>query len=213
MLGPSDRSSAARLGARASISVVLVGVVYAVVLAFGMWHHGLSEPIADPVLAVMELLTIASAVPILMVFVALRALAPAAERARSTVALGSAALFACTTVGVHLFELTAGRRTGSRGLVWPSISYTFELLAWDLLLGFALVLAAVALRPDTTATRARRWLAVTGALCLLGTIGPVIGNMRVQLIGVFGYAVLLPITAGMLAAWFGRESRGGHAPR
>ncbi len=201
------------MGTRAAIAVVLVGITYAAVLAFGMLRHGLSEPIADPVLAVMELLTIASTVPILLLFVALRATVASNRRRLATWALGFAVPFALATVGVHLFELTAGRRTGSGGLVWPSTSYAIELLAWDVLLGLALLLAAAALRSDTTATRARRWLAVTGALCLLGILGPVIGSMRVQLIGVFAYAVLLPITAGTLAAWFGRESPGRRAPR
>lgn len=194
--------SPSRTGERAGRAVVLVGVAYALVLAFGMWRHGLSEPIADPVLAVMELLTIASAVPILLLFVALRAAAPQAGRARATVALVFAALFAATTVGVHLFELTLGRRLGTRRLVWPSTSYAIELLAWDLLLGGALVCAALALRDHAGAARVRRWLALTGALCLLGIIGPVIDDMRVQFIGVFGYAVLLPVTAWLLARWF-----------
>lgn len=203
----------ARAGSRAATAVVLVGVAYAIVLAVGMRRHGLSEPIADPVLAVMELLTIASAVPILLLFVALRAAAPPAGRAHATRALACAALFAVTTVGVHLFELTVGRRIGSRGLVWPSTSYAVELVAWDLLLGLALVWAAAALATDARATRVRRWLALTGTLCLVGIAGPAIGDMRVQLIGVLGYAVLLPVTAWMLAAWFGRGSPGRRAPR
>lgn len=203
----------AALGARAANAVVLVGITYVAVLGLGMLRHGLSEPITDPVLAVMELLTIASAVPTLLLFVALRATVAADRRGVATWALGFAALFALATVGVHLFELTAGRRMGSRGLVWPSTSYAIELLAWDLLLGLALVSAAAALRAEETARRVRRWLAITGALCLAGIAGPVLGNMRVQLVGVFGYAVLLPITAWMLAAWFGRAWPGGRAAR
>lgn len=198
-----------RMGARAATAVVIVGVAYAIVLAVGMRRHGLSEPIADPVLAVMELLTIASAVPILLLFVAVRADAPPAGRAHATRALVCAALFAVTTVGVHLFELAVGRRVGSRGLVWPSASYAVELVAWDLLLGLALVWAAAALATEARAARARRWLALTGTLCLVGLAGPAIGDMRVQLIGVLGYAVLLPVSAWSLATWF----RGGTGAR
>jgi hypothetical protein len=195
------------------MAVVFVGVAYAVVLAFGMVRHGFSDPITDPVLALMELLTIASAVPILLLFVALRATVTAGRRRLATRALGFASLFALATVGVHLFELTAGRRLGTRGLVWPSTSYAIELLAWDLLLGLALACAAGALRREERAERASRWLAVTGALCLAGTAGPLLGSMRVQLIGVFGYAVLLPVTAWMLSAWFGREWLERRAPQ
>jgi hypothetical protein len=210
VLDSTDRAPAARLparlGTRAGVAVVIVGGAYAAVLACGMVRHGLSEPIADPVLAVMELLTIASAVPILLLFVALRATTGAASRPSATLALGSAALFSLTTVGVHLFELTLGRRMGARGLVWPSTSYAIELFAWDLLLGVALILAAQSLRADASAARVRRWLALTGVLCIVGIIGPVIGNMRVQRVGVLGYAVLLPITAWRLAVWW-RDGR------
>lgn len=183
-----------------------VGITYAVVLAVGMARHGLAEPIADPILAIMELLTIASALPLLALFVALHACAEPARRHWATLALCCAAGFAFATIGVHLVELTVGRATGRHGLVWPSTTYAIELFAWDLLLGLALVLAAGALPADQGSLRLRAWLRVTGALCLAGLIGPLVGNMRLQLVGVLGYAVLLPIVAWMLTGWFRAEA-------
>ena len=50
-----------------------------------------------------------------------------------------------------------------------------------------------------------RWgLLATGALCLAGTVGPVVGDMRLQLVGVLGYAVLLPVVSFLLARLFAR---------
>jgi len=40
------------------------------------------------------------------------------------------------------------------------------------------------------AASARRTLFVCGVLCRLGTVGPVVGSMHLQLVGVAGYAVL-----------------------
>lgn len=194
--------TAAQLGARSGAAVATVGIVYAVVLAVGMARHGLSEPIADPVLATMELLTIASALPLLALFVALHASAEPAGRLWSTLALCFAAMFAFATIGVHVVELTVGRAAGRHGLVWPSATYAIELFAWDLLLGLALVLAACALPADQASRRLRFWLRVTGALCLAGLVGPFAGDMRLQFVGVLGYAVLLPIVAWMLTGWF-----------
>ena len=182
------------------------------VLAVGMARYGLSEPIADPILAIMELLTVASALPLLSLFVALHACAEPAERLWATLALCFAAMFAFATIGVHLVELTSGRASGSHGFVWPSATYAIELFAWDLLLGLALVLAARAVPADQTSQRLRHWLRVTGALCLTGLVGPFVGNMRLQLVGVFGYAVLLPIVAWMLTGWFRAEGRRHHRP-
>jgi hypothetical protein len=43
-------------------------------------------------------------------------------------------------------------------------------------------------------------------LCLLGTVGPVAGDMRLQLVGVAGYAVVLPVAAFLLARVFAPSS-------
>ncbi|NBF39675.1 MAG: hypothetical protein GVY14_04610 [Spirochaetes bacterium] len=62
-------------------------------------------------------------------------------------------------------------------LEWPSTLYAVELLAWDVYLGLALVLAAPVFTGSGRRARARRALAVTGVLCLLGGIGLIVGNM------------------------------------
>ncbi|MFN0098942.1 MAG: hypothetical protein ACKVS7_09735 [Gemmatimonadaceae bacterium] len=194
--------TATQLGARSGVAVVVVGIAYAIVLAAGMARHGLSEPIADPILAIMEVLTIASALPLLALFIALHASAEPARQLWGTLSACFAAMFAFATTGVHLVELTSGRATGSHGLVWPSATYAVELFAWDFLLGLALVLAARALPATERARRLRLCLRATGGLCLAGLIGPLVGDMRMQLVGVFGYAVLLPIVAWLLTGWF-----------
>jgi hypothetical protein len=194
--------TASQLGTRSSLAVVVVGVAYAAVLGAGMARHGLSEPIVDPILAVMELLTIVSALPVLGLFVALHASTTAERRLWATLATGFAAMFACATMGVHVVELTAGRALGRPGLVWPSVPYAVELFAWDFLLGLALVAGAAAVGPTPAARRLTVWMRATGAACLAGLIGPVVGEMRLQLIGVFGYAIMLPIVAWMAMGWF-----------
>jgi hypothetical protein len=79
-----------------------------------------------------------------------------------------------------------------------------------LLLGLALVLAAHALPDDPRSRRLRHSLSVTGALCLAGLIGPFVGDMRLRFIGVFGYAVVLPIVAWMSVGWFRAPERLDH---
>lgn len=197
-----------RLGRRSALLVLAVGIAYAAVLAVGMARHGLTEPITDPILMMMELLTIASALPILGVFVAIHAAAPPSGRPAAMLGLLLAAMFACATVGVHVVELTAGRAMERPGLVWPSVPYAIELVAWDLLLGLALLFAGHALARTTSARHLVLGLRTTGALCVAGLIGPLAGNMRLQLVGVAGYAVLLPLVAWRLARWFSSSPRG-----
>ena len=200
--------TASRIGSLAGAAVVAVGLAYVIVLALGFARHGFSEPIADPILAVMELLTLASVLPLVLLAVAILFVAPEGARVWGVLAVCFIVMFAAATSGVHIVELTAGRQLGSTGLVWPTATYAIELLAWDLFLGMALVFMASALDPNVAPRWLRRIVQITGALCLAGLIGPAVGNMRLQLIGVFGYAVMLPVAAYGLARWL-RHSSGG----
>jgi uncharacterized membrane protein YccC len=116
---------------------------------------------------------------------------------------------------VHFPELTAGRQIGDAGIVWPSRAYAAELLAWDVFLGVALVALAATFDRAGAQARIRRVMAVCGWLCLVGIVGPVVGNMRLQLIGVFGYGVVLPALAFLLMRHFtvARTAEGSSASR
>lgn len=195
--------SSNRLGYWSALAMVLIGIAYALALAAGFAMHGFEEPIADSVLAVMELLTLLSAVPLVVLMAALLGRATPDRKTHAVVALAFMTIFAGLTAAVHFTALTAGRQAGSSGIVWPSSTYAVELLAWDLFLGLSLVFAAPVLGAGTERL-ARQGLYASGALCLVGLIGPATGNMRLQLIGVAGYALVLPLTCVALAGVFRR---------
>lgn len=186
-----------RVGSWSAAAVALVGVAYAVVLAVGIRGAG-DAPIGDPILAIMELLTLASALPLLVLVAALHARARAEHRLAGVVALAFATLFAGTTSAVHFVGLTAGRQAGGGLLAWPSTAYALELLAWDVFLGVALLAAAATVEGPGAARQARRAMVLCGVLCLAGTVGPAVGDLRLQRVGVFGYAVVLPVAAWLL---------------
>lgn len=190
------------MGVWSAGTVCLVGVAYAVTLAFGVAVHGLDEPIGDPVLAVMEVLTLMSALPMVVLMAAVQDYAPVHRTVYGVVALAFTALFAGTTTVVHVVGLTAGRQTGTGAMVWPSAAYAAELVAWDLFLGAALLFAALVFEGGGLARSVRRGLTVAGALCVLGLFGPATGDMRVQWVGVAGYAVALPVVCFLLARLF-----------
>lgn len=186
------------------MSVGIVGVAYLAVLALGMATHGRAEPIGDPILAVMEVLTIMSALPLIAVSAALHMVVPLERKLMSLIALCFTVLFAGTTTLVHFVELSASRQLGATHLAWPSAAYAAELLAWDLFLGVALLCAAQALAHTPDARRVRGVLRMAGTLCVVGVVGSLTGQMRAQFIAGAGYAVVLPIGAFLLAAWFRR---------
>jgi hypothetical protein len=194
-----------RLGQGAAVAAFAIGLAYAVTLAVGFSVHGLKEPIVDPILAIMEVLTLLSAPPLLILMAAVHDYAAADRKLYGMVALAFAILFAGGTTAVHFVELTARRQTGSAGIVWPSTAYAVELLSWDVFLGLALVFAAAVFDGGRLERRVRGGLLLGGVLCLAGGVGPLVGNMRLQLIGVAGYAGVLPVVCLLLAVLFRHE--------
>lgn len=203
--------TARRVGRWSAWSMVGIGAAYAVALGAGFMRYGLRAPITDPLLAVMEVLTLLSAPALVVLMTALHACTPPERRIFSLLAVVFTGAFAALTTGVHFVELTALRQLGTASIVWPSAAYALELLAWDGFLGLALVCAAAAIPhgADMCAARAdariRRSLWASGALCLVGLAGPAFGRMQWQFIGVFGYAVVLPLACYRLARRFGDD--------
>jgi hypothetical protein len=195
-------STSRRIGLWSAAALVAIGVGYALALAWGIARHGTRQPIGDPVLAIMEALTLLAALAIVALMAAIHDRAATERKVHGLLALAFGTLCAGTTAVVHFVELTAARQLGEGGIVWPSRAYAAELLAWDLFLGLALLCAA---RVFDGAERAvRRALDASGVLCVAGTIGPLVGDLRLQRIGIAGYAVGLPIAAFLLARFFAR---------
>jgi hypothetical protein len=180
------------LGRWSSFVVFLVGLAYFIALLIGFATRGLSAPIVDPLLAVMEMLTLLVAPVLLVMMAAIHGRAPQVLKTVSSLAFAFMALATGVTGVVHFVALTATRQLGTALLVWPSSAYAAELLAWDGFLGLALVCAALTFQSAGRERHVRRGFLVCGLLCLLGLVGPAVGNMRVQLIGVFAYGALLP---------------------
>jgi hypothetical protein len=195
----TDTMAHCRLGYWSAIALVCVGVGYALALAVGIARHGFREPIADPVLAIMEILTLVSAVFIVTLMASIQDWSSPSRRAFGLSALAFATLCAGVTSTVHFVELTAARQMGGGGIAWPSRLYAAELLAWDVFLGLALCFAAPLFFREGLERFVRRALLLCGGLCVAGAVGPAAGNMRLQLVGVFGYAVMLPVVCVLLA--------------
>jgi len=198
--------TANRLGLWSSGALVGIGVAYALALAAGFVRHGMREPIADPLLAVMEVLTLLSAVPIVTLMAAVHDRAAPGRKVYGLTAVAFATLCAGTTSAVHFVELTAARQLGGGGITWPSPVYAAELLAWDVFLGLALLFASPVFDRGGPERTVRRGLLACGVLCLAGTVGPATANMRLQLVGVVGYAGVLPVVALLLARQFAHSA-------
>lgn len=204
--------SARRLGITSTVGILAIGILYVGVIALWAIIEGTpGEPIGDPYLAVMEILTILSAISLLGFVVAISCFIDESHRVHGvcTVALGS--LAAGLTMVVYFVQLTATRQLWRAGqiadyrLVWPSVIFAAEYFVWDILVGMTLIAASCAIAGSPDARRVRGVLFIGGVLCLTGAIGPLSGRMVLQNIAVSGYAVVFP-AAGALAARVFRAS-------
>lgn len=200
-----------RLGFLSSVGLVLVGVAYAVVVGFGIAQAGLDKPIVDPTLAVMEAITLVSAPFVVILMAAVHGHASPERKVFGMLALAFGAIMAGLTSGVHFVALTAERQTDFTTLEWPSSLYAVELLAWDVFLGLAFLFAAPVFAGSGRHVHARWALVATGVLCLLGGIGPIVGNTAIQRIGILGYGVAQPITCVILALVFRHGAESVHS--
>ena len=205
-------NSARRIGYLSSIGLALVGFVYVGVVVLGILEAGFDEPIKDPILGVMEAITLVSATLVVVLMASIYVTAAQEYKVFGIIALSFGVIMAGLTSAVHFVALTTGRQTDFAVLVWPSTLYAVELLAWDVFLGLSLLFAAVTF-PGTGLQSAVRWSLVTaGALSLLGTIGPLLGDMTLQRFGILGYGVILPIASLLLARFFASQTARFLAP-
>lgn len=199
-------------GRWSAFAVFLVGVAYGIPLIIGFATRGLSAPIVDPLLAIMEVLTFIAALFLLVMMAAIHGRASPDRQLAGAVAFAFMILATGTTGVVHFVELTAMRQLGSASLVWPSPMYAAELLAWDVFLGLSLVFASLTFDNSGRERHVRRGILVCGTLCLLGVVGPAVGNMRLQLVGVFGYGGILPVVCLLVSRLFRDDVEFRHAP-
>jgi hypothetical protein len=188
-----------------ALGVAALGALYVVVVAGGFVAAGtLSVPLPDPWLALAEVLILLLA-PLLVLLASLLVVAAAPDRrVWGLAAFGWTCGAMTVTVTVHLTELTVGRSgsvSGGQvlyGFRWPALLYAADVAAWDLLLGMALLSAAAALA-GRRFRRVRAGLVLAGGLCLVGLVGPALGDLAWRGLGIAGYAVVLPLTCLELA--------------
>lgn len=165
----------------------------------------------EPYLAGAEVLTIVGAVLQVALFAAIHISTPSHLRLFSLLALAWMIAMAAVTIPVHFIQLTVERHLDLAtmpqlryvfGWEWPSLLYAAELTAWHLLFGLSVAFAAPVFQGAGRLAVVRAGLYVTGALCLLGLVGPAVGNLNWRFVGVFGYGVLFPITCLLLGFVF-----------
>jgi hypothetical protein len=212
-LGGTERDR--RIGVWSARAIFVIGVAYAGDVVAGFVSLGnLRDPLRDPYLAIAEILIIFMAPVMVTLMVAIHACAPPRARIVGLTALGWMLVVAALTMTVHFVELTVARQIQPAavpgfarifGFQWPSMQYGVDIAAWDLFLGLSL-LSAAAVFASRRHLAARIGLLASGALCLAGLIGPATDQLGWRGIGIFGYAVVFPITCLAISRAFQQAS-------
>src|SRR5215469_14847931 len=210
-----------RVGMWSALGAATIGAIFIIVGLIGVVARPpSSEPLhqVDPYLAILEALMILFAALLVVMMAAVYAYAPPERKTLSLAALAFTICFAVTTCSMHFASLTIGRQTDPSVLPllshqlstgdWPTFAMSLDLLAWDYFLGLALVFEAGVFR-SRASRRLRVSLAAAGTLCLAGTLGPASGYLRIQYLGIVGYALVLPLACALLAMLFWQERNSG----
>ncbi len=212
-------SAARRLGTLSALGVTGIGAAYVMTGVAWMVSReagspGPFEP-GEPYRAILEFLILLSAPMLVAVAAAVHAFAPPARKAAVTAALVFMGAFAALTCGMHFVQLAVARRLPVEAVLessvlrvypWPSISLAIDFLAWDFFLGLALLLMAPAFAGGRLQTAVRGAITLSGALCAAGFLGPLLGNMRLQMLAIAGYAFGVPVSCVLLAILFRRTA-------
>ena len=205
-------SSARHLGVAAGTAVGVLCLAYAVVLAIGLLTLPSPEhQIQPPWFTFMEILIIAISPAMVALTVALHAWAPHERKALALLSVAFMSMSAAVTCSVHFAILTLGTHPAFASedwarlvfsFKWPSVAYALDILAWDVFFPIAALFAGTVVQGNRLASVARGLLFASAALAFAGLAGAPLANMGVRNIGIIGYALLFPISAGILAYQF-----------
>ena len=140
------------MGRAACWVIFLLSLAYVPAMLAGfLANGGFDKPVADPYLAVMELLILLMAIPLVVLFACVHTYAPAERKTLTLSAFALVTVAVGITVCVHVVLLTAGRQLDAAtspgydlllSWNWPSVAFALDIASWDFFLGFGLLLAA-----------------------------------------------------------------------
>lgn len=204
--------SSRMMGVVSAITVLIVGALYAIVLAIGFATLPSPDaPIGNPYFTLLEVLILLLAPAMVALMATVHAWAPLESKSLSLTALSFTVMLATVTCSVHFSILTLSGQPGFGGgsfagaqlaFQWPSVVYSLDILAWDVFFALAMLFAAVVFRDGGIHRAIRIGMIVSGVLALAGLTGVALGNMAIRNIGIAGYLGAFLIVDALLLKLF-----------
>jgi hypothetical protein len=201
-----------RFGMVSALGVVVLSAAYLVPLVLGFATLPSPDvPFLEPWFSMMEVLIILMAPLMVTLTVAIHSAAPVARKPYSLAGVVFMGITAGITCSVHFTLLTLSRRADFVSLPWlkslltfqwPSVSYTLDVLAWDVFFGISMLCLVPVFSGSRLNRAIRALLLASGIIAIAGLAGIVLDDMSIRNIGIVGYAVVYPVAAVLLARFF-----------
>lgn len=211
-MAPALSQSSKLMGVVSAVTVLIVGALYAIVLAIGFANLPSPDaPICDPYFTMLEVLILLLAPAMVTLMATVHAWAPPQSRSWSLVALSFTIMLATVTSAVHFSILTLSGKPGFGGdtaagaqlaFRWPSVVYVLDILAWDVFFALAMLFAAFVFQGGGIHRAIRISMLLSGGLALAGLTGVALGDMAVRNIGIVGYLGVFLIVDALLLRLF-----------
>jgi len=214
---PGDEGRVGRISALAMFGISVLYVATGLAGVFVAQRTTGRLDLTDPYLAILEALIVLAAPLMVVIMAAVHAAAPPAARTRTLAALCLMTAMATVTACIHFLQLAIVRRIGPDALAplaplvtqpwrWPNAAFALDLFAWDFLFGLSMLLGAQGISGDGVRKAARWTMRASGILCVVGTLGPALGDLRIQVLAIAGYAFVFPAACFLLARVFREET-------
>lgn len=200
--------------AAAGVSFLLIAYLVTLILGF-LSLTSPRDPIGDPYFSILESLIVVIAPLMVIVMVGVHAYASPEDKMYSLTALANMILMAGITSSVHFVILTVSHLIESAGFpwvslffsfTWPSVTYTLDILAWDIFFALSMLFAAPVFKVGRLEKTVRILMIASGVLSLAGLIGVPLADMNIRNIGIIGYAVVSIVVFLLLGIVFGRAN-------
>jgi len=211
---PDFTATARRLGLVCAIATASLNVLYLVPLLAGFLTLPSPEaPIGDPWFSIMEVLIMLTTPFMVGLTVAVHAWSRPELKVYGSVAVVFMAMMTALTSSNHFVILTVARRPEFTALPWGpafvgfdwlSVTYSLDILAWDVFFALAVLSQALVFRGGGLTRFIRVLLLVSGIVAFVGLGGVVVDRVAVRNIGIIGYAGVYTVSAVLLGLLFKR---------
>lgn len=187
--------------------MLTLGVIYVGLIVWGIITQDPETGfIRDPVRILMEIITMVSAVVLLLFAISIKNLLDPEHAFPAEISVVFMTLLVSLTSVVHFVSITVSNQivdvnpalSPLLSLNWPSLLLSIDILAWDVFFGIAFIFLGQSLKQVKELYASRIVMILSGILALLGLIALPLNNMNLRFIGIFGYTVMPIISSAFL---------------